>query len=46
MANLGEELTEDEVKDMIKVADSDGDGQVNFHGKFFLFIHFFINLLR
>ncbi len=35
MAKRGEELTEHEVKDMIKVADSDGDGQVNFHGKFF-----------
>lgn len=33
MANLGEELTEEEVKDMINVADSDGDGQVNFQGK-------------
>merc|ERR1711862_89291 len=29
MTNLGEKLTEDEVDEMIKEADFDGDGQVN-----------------
>lgn len=30
MANLGEKLTDDEVNDMIREADMDGDGQINF----------------
>ena len=30
MTNLGEKLTEDEVDEMIKEADFDGDGQVNY----------------
>ncbi|KAA0049321.1 hypothetical protein IC582_012651 [Cucumis melo] len=30
MINLGEKLTDDEVEQMIKEADLDGDGQVNF----------------
>ncbi|XP_022974413.1 calmodulin-like protein 11 [Cucurbita maxima] len=30
MINLGEKLTDDEVKQMIEEADLDGDGQVNF----------------
>ena len=30
MTNLGEELTEEEVKEMIKEADVDGDGQVSY----------------
>ena len=29
MANLGEKLTDDEVDDMIRVVDQDGDGKVN-----------------
>lgn len=32
MRNLGENLTDEEVKDMVKAADTDGDGQVNFKG--------------
>lgn len=33
MTNLGERLSEEEVDDMIKEADSDGDGMVNYDGK-------------
>lgn len=33
MTNLGEKLTEEEVEDMIKEADVDGDGMVNYDGK-------------
>lgn len=33
MTNLGERLSDEEVDDMIKEADSDGDGMVNYNGK-------------
>lgn len=33
MTNLGERLSEEEVDDMIKEADMDGDGMVNYDGK-------------
>ena len=33
MTNLGEKLTDEEVEEMIKEADTDGDGQVNYDGK-------------
>ena len=32
MQNLGEELSEHEVREMIQEADLDGDGKVNFSG--------------
>ena len=32
---LGEELTEAEIDEMIREADVDGDGQVDFNGKYF-----------
>jgi calmodulin len=32
MRNLGEELTEYEIREMIREADLDGDGKVNFNG--------------
>ena len=34
MTNLGERLTETEVDEMIREADVDGDGQINYEGKF------------
>lgn len=35
MMNLGEKLTEEEVDDMIKEADMNGDGMVNYDGNYF-----------
>ena len=33
MNNLGEKLTDDEVEEMIREADLDGDGMVSYEGK-------------
>ena len=33
MTNLGEKLTDEEVQEMIKEADLDGDGLVNYNGE-------------
>jgi len=34
MLNLGEPLTDDEIEHMIRAADVDGDGRVNFKGNY------------
>ena len=34
MTNLGEKLTDEEVDDMIREADLDGDGVVSYNGKY------------
>lgn len=39
MTNLGEKLSQEEVDDMIKEADLDGDGQVNYAGEWGRIFH-------
>lgn len=41
MTNLGERLSEEEVDDMIKEADMDGDGMVNYEGTYSIYIQTF-----
>lgn len=44
MTNLGEKLTDEEVDEMIKEADLDGDGLVNYEGTY-VHIHIHIHML-
>ena len=51
MTNLGEKLTDEEVDEMIREADIDGDGQVNYEGAFvvssrIITKHLFLNCSR
>ena len=36
LTNIGEKLTDEEVDEMIKKVDEDGDGKVNYEGMYFL----------
>lgn len=44
MTNLGERLSEEEVDDMIREADLDGDGMVNYDGKDIVVTPFFVHM--
>lgn len=42
MVNLGEKLTDEEVENMIREADVDGDGQINYQGTLINISHIYI----
>lgn len=39
MTNLGEKLSDEEVDEMVREADIDGDGQINYEGIIMYFLH-------
>jgi calmodulin len=40
MNNFDENLTDEEIEEMIREADLDGDGEISFEGKILKFIHY------
>ena len=42
MSNIGEQMTKEEIDEMIREADTDGDGQINFEGCSLTLFHVFI----
>ena len=36
MMNMGEKLTQEEVEDMLREADSDGNGEIDYEGNVFI----------
>ena len=45
MLNIGEKMSEEEVENMIKEADEDGDGQVNYDGQYFFSSYYFCEMM-
>ena len=45
MLNIGEKMSEEEVENMIKEADEDGDGQVNYDGRYFFSSYYFCEMV-
>ena len=46
MANLGEKMTDEEIDEMLREADTDGDGKIDYEGSRLLFILHRLNLKR
>ena len=43
MKKLGEELSKEEIEEMVKEADADGNGEIEFSGLLSFFVFIFIN---
>ena len=41
MKKLGEDLTKEEIEEMVKEADADGNGEIEFSGLFFFLFSYF-----
>ena len=44
MQNLGEKLSDDDVKAMIREADMNGDGQIDYEGECSLYFHGYLQV--